>query len=145
MTRKMTVFDHPDVDHREYNLEHPDGNFYGIDFGMFALISMMWDKGFDTQFCCEGYVWDHPEEGDEHAWCAQNYRAYILLPWTARNFDLVVNLLQNFERFSSTGRIRWDIEFEQSEPDVFGGMNRICLRFPKGDIPLLHNFIQEEY
>jgi len=131
--------------HPEVTMLTPQGDFVTIDSGIAWLISLMWGSGFETQFCCEGYDWDHPEEGDEHSWAAQNYRAYILMPRTDRNFDLAVNLLQNFERFSAGSRVRWDIEFEQSESDVFGGMNRICLRFPKSDIVLLQNFILDQY
>lgn len=124
-------------------LTTPRGEEVEIDLGIAELIQLMWDKGMDTQFCCEGYDWNHPESGDEHSWSAIEYRSYILMPWTPRTFDLVVNLQQNFFRFSGDKRVSWTIEYEQTHH--FGGMNRICIRFPKGDIPHLTQFLHEQY
>ena len=129
--------------HTEVPMVSPDGVPVGIDEGMSDLISAMWDRGFDTQFCCEGYEWNHPESGDEHSWAAEAYKAYILMPWTPRTFDLAVNLLQNFFRFSGSESVNWELHFETTEH--FGGMNRICLRFPKIDIPHLTEFVKEQY
>ena len=129
--------------HKEIKMTTLQNVEVDIDEGIAALISIMWDRNFDTQFCCEGYDWDHPEDGDEHSWSAMQYRAYILMPWTPRIFGLVINLQQNFYRFSGEVPVSWDIEFHTTKH--FGGMNRICLRFPKVDIPAFARFVAEQY
>lgn len=129
--------------HKHVEMETSRGELVQIDEGLSEVISLMWEKGFETQYCCEGYDWDHPEYGDEHSWSADQYRAYILMPWTPRTFDLVLNLQQNFFRFHGDVPVRWTIEFEQSQH--FGRMHRICLRFPKSDIPHIAELLKEQY
>lgn len=121
----------------------PSGETVGIDQGISEVISLMWERGFDTQFCCEGYEWNHPEDGNEHSWSAEQYRAYILMPWNPRTFDLVMNLQQNFFRFSGEFQVSWNIDFHTTKH--FGGMNRICMRFPKSDLPHFAEFIKDQY
>ena len=132
-----------DTPHEYVEMETPWGEFVQIDTELAEVISLMWEKGFDTQFCCEGNDWDNLEKGDEHSWDAKRHRGYILMPWTPRTFDLVLNLQQNFFRFHGDVPVSWDIEFEQSRH--YGGMHRICIRFPKSDIPHIAEFLKEQY
>lgn len=122
---------------------HHDGEAIEIDEDISGLIQNMWDRGFVTRFCCQG--WDFPGDGaiDEHTWNAMPYRGYIAMPRTDRNFDLVVNLLQNFPRFAQNTPVSWDIEFSQNAH--YGYQNTICIRFPKSDIPLLESFVVDHY
>ncbi len=129
--------------HPEVYITNLHDELVGIDEGLYGVITHMWGKGLDTQFCCEGYDWNHPEDGDEHSWSAMLYRGYILMPWTERTFEFVQTILRKFFRFSGNVPVNWDIEFATTTR--FGGMNRICLRFPKSDIPHLLQFIKEHY
>jgi hypothetical protein len=129
--------------HKEVELTKPSGDVVRIDEGLAEVISLMWERNFDTQFSCEGYEWNHPEDGDEHSWSADQYRGYILMPWTPRTLDLVMCLQQYFFRFSGKVPVNWTFEFCTTRH--YGGMNRICMRFPKSDIPHFAEFLKTHY
>lgn len=123
------------TDHKQVEVLHPLEGLIEVDEGLKELLLLLWSKGHETYFSCEG----ESKYKDQTVWSnkVDGCQAYILMPRTDVNFELVIHVLQNFPAFKNNRKILWDVSFDKHK---YWG-NRICLRFPKSDIPKLHSFL----
>lgn len=119
--------------HEQVMLVHPNGNCILVDTGMAELLHLMWERGYDTNFSCQGKVMFK----DQTVWSNRLHRAYISMPRTKKNFDLVQKIMAGFYAFYNNSKILWHIEFDKHRDQGV----RIVLRFPNSDIPKLVTFI----
>lgn len=122
--------------HEFQTLHHYHYGDVEVDVLMVPLIRRMWQYVIATEFCCQG---DPTPGEDQTIWDERDNRAYLLLPRTTRTMKFAQLLMVEFAVLQSD-KVSWTFEFDRNPYDEH---QRICLRFPQQDIPLIMEFLDD--
>jgi hypothetical protein len=106
-----------------------------VDGGIKHLLTLMWDKGIDTEFSCEGGPCQSLNQNNELiTWIGE---AYVLMPYTDKSLKLTYNLfmahpaiLEGTEEF---------VRFGMQDSEEYG--KRIIWKFPHTSIDTVTHLV----
>lgn len=120
--------------HEQVTVEY-NGCTIQVDKKMAPLLVLMWSRGIDTEYSCQG---DTNLFVDQNCYEADRYRAYIQMPRTSTSMNFIGELVYNSHLLREES-VSWLIEYNENPVTK---TQRIVIRFPSSDIHKLMDTIE---